>query len=826
MAQNREHRQPRHRELRSLIEGLPFALRVVDLEDRLLWQNRAAATLEPQTSWQGTPTTWQSRKARLQWPMVEESPEVTARISELEAELERARRQQRSTARRKKKAEQFAQKAEKELQAEVRRRERGTNQALAQASRDPEIEALRVENSELRESLSKLESKHQAYRQQVEEANAERELEAQLRQKVEEFEELERAFEAEQEAFRRQKTELEKVLSAQELELNQLQGQLEPEATAEAVMVVSDELALLREQLHESLENGRALGAKLELLEEAKLEQLELLKLLREDLSETRQRERELRETLKLYADLRQDLDQARTDGEAMRRELEELRLRERDLQGELERSKRSFADQGRSVSGGSNLAPGVSEKAGPNPLKSQVDLLQSRLRETEKQLDAARKMLKEQQTQAQGVRETEKLAFQDLLTGLPNRHIIARYLDFAGQQLQSAGHHLALFLIDIDAFRVLVQALGRARSDELLRAVGQRLNGMRGPNHVVARCREDRFILLAADLPPQGLSKFVKEASESLLQAVAFPFEVDGEKLGVTASVGVVTAATVPSGGFPELYGKAEAALRKAKVLKAGSALIYDDSLQRELETEIQYRRQMSHALERQEFFPVFQPVLDLKTSKVASVELLLRWRHRDGEILGPDKFLAAALDSGAILPIAASVWPQALDGLGRWRRRIPKLTLSINLSARELLSPDLISKAKMALQSASLPPEALIFEVRDGSKLRVSSTWWQVLAALTKAGFGLCLDDFGRDSSLFGTLGYQGFGLAKVSVDERALWCPKVPGSGSSVAFCAKRVQKKLDQKGLLRAGFTLAQGFAVSLPLEEFEVDELLK
>ena len=154
------------------------------------------------------------------------------------------------------------------------------------------------------------------------------------------------------------------------------------------------------------------------------------------------------------------------------------------------------------------------------------------------------------------------------------------------------------------------------------------------------------------------------------------------------------------------------------------------------------------------------------------------------------------------------------------------PGLTLSINLSDRELLNPSVLKRAIDLARENQVDPKSIIFEVRDQSRLRRFPTWWKVLQDYSTAGFGLCLDDFASDASLFGTLAFSGFTQAKMNVqDQSSLKLITAPQASKGVLYGVKRLQTKFDNKALARAGFHLAQGYAVSPPLDYVAVDSVL-
>ena len=445
--------------------------------------------------------------------------------------------------------------------------------------------------------------------------------------------------------------------------------------------------------------------------------------------------------------------------------------------------------------------------------------------RTSEIELDEARVKLQQEKAQNQSSKEAERLAFQDSLTGLPNRNMIDRYLDFAHQRARQAGRTVGLFLIDVSGFRLLNKTHGSKWGDRLLKSVGERLNSMRGSSHLVGRMGRDQFLLLAADIDRAKQAQFVQDASRSLLEAVAYPFELDGDQVNLTGSVGV-SFGPLEGDSSRGLYEQAEIALEHAKQMGTSKFALYDDKLKQMKQREATYATQMAHALEKNEFKTVFQPVFNLQKGIVLGLELLLRWEHRDLRVLEPAEFLEPAIKSGLIFQITEKVWPQAFREFAKWRKMRPGLTLSINLSDRELLSPSVLKRAVQLTKDNQIDPRTIIFEVRDQSRLRMSSTWWRVLQDYTSAGFGLCLDDFGADASLFGTLAYTGFVQAKMSVfDERNIQFVAAPQASKNLLYGIKRLQTKFDKKVLAKMGFHLAQGYAVSRPLDYADVDMVL-
>lgn len=691
-----------------------------------------------------------------------------------------------------------------------------------------EVEIIREELTKSRElqalseeRCAEIQKEFEAFKAQAEEAEAQRELEEQLNQKVREFEELERSFEQEQSAFAEQKSELERQLSEQESEFKRLKEEASgetPELSDEDIDELKEELEDAKTDLVLATRREIRLSEKLESLQEDKDAQEETLEAVQADLEEAKEREKELRETLELYSDVRAEVDESKSTIKELKQQIKDLESKGEELEAQLSAKDSKETELPSLRLKTEATSPGLSKT-----LQQQLDFAKNRLRETEQKLDSTIDELKKERAQASSSKEAERLAFHDTLTGLPNRHMVARYLDYSLKQAASLDRALALFLIDLDGFRVLNETFGQDWGDQLLKAVGERLAGMRGGTHIFARHSKDRFVLLAANLEKVGAVKFVEDASKSILDALAYPFDIAGETIKLTGTIGASLGPT--PGEETSLYKNAERALTSAKTRGVGSFHLFDDSLRQMVQRDVAYKRQMEHALSQDEFQPVYQPILDLNKGIVMGVEFLLRWNHRDQRVLLPADFLESAVDSGMIFAIIDNLWPKAFEALGRWRKLRKGLTLSINLSDREMLSPALFDRAQKWLKEAGVSPEAVIFEVRDSSRLRISSRWWPTLEKIRSHGFGLCLDDYGSEGSLFGTLSYVGFKQAKILVDEKkAAGVTAAPGASKGILYCAKGVQK-LDKRGLKKAGFDQVQGFGVSEPLDEALLDEFL-
>lgn len=847
--------------MRELLATLAYPLRVLSLDGFVLWQNQAAEALDGDGVWERQPVAWQDRKAILA-TMGLSAVDHGLEIEQLREDNERLRRQQRNTARRKKKAESQALASEKasstferkerelreaieatqrrveELEAEVTY-ERGLSQDLrqkldfAESLEHGEQEALQESLRRTQEELAKVREEHEQLIEETRLAETQRALEEQLALKIREIETLEQTFENEQREFLLQKQELHTRLSEQESEFHELYGQLkspgkslEPGGDVERFEKLKADLEQARHEISDATHREIRLTEKLDAAEELRIEQAKLLSVVRGELEELRSREEVWRQKSELVDGLRQELDRARNEALVSLGEARGLREAVGKLEASLSESQQEVA-KSRLLAPASGLSlrrssPPSGDEGAPTTVKSQLDLAQSRLRETEKRLDQTKEELKKAQAEAESSKVTEKLAFQDPLTGLPNRHMVARYLDYSHRLMLAHQRVYAFFLIELDQFDSINAVLGQETGDRLLKACGERLVAMQGENYLVARYDETRFALLATQLDRRNVESFIRDASRVLRDALERPFDLQGDAVCFRCVLGIAIG---PSGEPGETFLRAEQALVCAKARGRQDPYVFDEALRTKLGQQATYARQLDQAIERLEIRAVYQPIFHLVRGRILGAELLLRWHHRDQRVLLPDDFLSPLIESGQIFSLWEKVWPKAFRALLRWRRRRPEMTLSINLSDRELLSPHLVERALSWTRAAATPASSVIFEVRDASLLRSSTLWRKVIDELYSAGFGLALDDYATPSSLWDTLSIPGFCQAKMIVDEKNPICLPAVGAGRELLYCAKFLQTKFEPKALRKAGFGLAQGFAVARPLEEDDFDGVL-
>lgn len=340
--------------------------------------------------------------------------------------------------------------------------------------------------------------------------------------------------------------------------------------------------------------------------------------------------------------------------------------------------------------------------------------------------------------------RELARLAFTDALTGLPNRTV---FLDRLKRALARArSNRLAVLFLDLDGFKVVNDSLGHAMGDALLRAVAQRLTGCVPARDLVARFGGDEFALLVHRVraAEQALRK-----AERIIAALRQPFLVDGREFFVSASIGV-TVNRAQHGSAEELLREADIALYQAKAGGKARAVLFEPSMTEQALKRLELETDLRHALERGELELHYQPEVDLATGRVTAVEALVRWPHPRHGLLHPDAFVPLAEECGLILPLGMHVLRAACRQARTWMAALTEPpTVSVNLSARELACPTLVTDIRAILAETGLDPNRLRLEITETAAMQDAEVTAATLAALRAVGVRIAIDDFGTGYS-----------------------------------------------------------------------------
>ena len=349
------------------------------------------------------------------------------------------------------------------------------------------------------------------------------------------------------------------------------------------------------------------------------------------------------------------------------------------------------------------------------------------------------------------------RLAYFDSLTGLPNRAYFMERLTRELERARRSQARLAILYMDLDGFKDINDSLGHDAGDLVLQAVADRLREVVRPSDMVsrtagasadeklARLGGDEFTLLILDLVDgqQALS-----AGNRIRGEMQRPFLVDGRDLRLTASIGI---AMFPDDGLDvaTLVKHADTAMYHGKDRGRDNCQFYSASLTERAVHRMEMDRDMRIALEQGTFWLAYQPQVDAKNGRILAVEALIRWTHPEHGPIAPLDFIPLAETNGLIVPIGQWVLLSACEAAVRWRDQGHTLRVAVNLSARQLRSPDLVQSVQEALDQTGLAPGMLELEVTESALMEDTLQTVSTLQALRAIGVQLALDDFGTGYS-----------------------------------------------------------------------------
>lgn len=357
------------------------------------------------------------------------------------------------------------------------------------------------------------------------------------------------------------------------------------------------------------------------------------------------------------------------------------------------------------------------------------------------------------------------RLAYFDTLTGLPNRVQFVERLTDTLSQMVAAGHRrrLAIMLLDLDDFKEINDTFGYGRGDAVLSVIGERLRLRVGSRGTVARMGGDEFAVLVSDEADAG---GFEAFAESIRSAVDTPIVIAGYEQYATASLGV-SIFPDDGGDADALLKHADVAMYRAKEKGRNFVQFYTPVLNAAMTTRLQQEKALRKALARGEFEVYYQPQFDLASDRLFGLEALVRWHHPKLGMIRPDLFIPNAEGSSVIVLIGELVMEKACRQLVRWQSRgLPKLRVSVNLSARQFHETDLLKRARSVLDATGLDPETLEFEITESVAMDDAERSTEIMQRLRDVGIRFCLDDFGTGYSSLGYL--KRFPIDTLKIDQ----------------------------------------------------------
>ena len=421
------------------------------------------------------------------------------------------------------------------------------------------------------------------------------------------------------------------------------------------------------------------------------------------------------------------------------------------------------------------------------------------------------------------------QLAFNDVLTGLPNRTMFQQQLDHLFRASEGNGSLFALHCLDLDQFKVINDTLGHPAGDALLIEAGQRVQqAARG--HFVARLGGDEFVVLQSVGADRDA---IDRLARDILEAMTKPLTIDGNELVPSTSIGIAIAPQDGARG-ETLLRNADLALYRAKEAGRGTFAFFEESLNQRAQQRRQLETDLRLAIERGEFELYYQPLFDLEQNRICSFEALIRWNHPKRGLVSPAEFVPIAEDTGLIVPIGAWVIREACAQAAQWPDDI---RIAVNVSAVQFHRGALHETILRTLADTRLAPDRLEVEITESIFLEGGDATLRILHSLRSLGVRVALDDFGTGYSSLSYL--QSFPFDKLKIDRSFIQNLLTRDGASAIVRAitelahalniettAEGVEETAQLMELRAHGCSSVQGFLFAEPMTAGDVDQLFR
>jgi diguanylate cyclase (GGDEF)-like protein/PAS domain S-box-containing protein len=418
--------------------------------------------------------------------------------------------------------------------------------------------------------------------------------------------------------------------------------------------------------------------------------------------------------------------------------------------------------------------------------------------------------------------------AYHDSLTQLSNRTHFNECLNRAIARVQRhPEQRFAVMYLDFDRFKMVNDSLGHKAGDELLVDLGKRLRATIRPTDVLARLGGDEFAVLLEDLHRQ---RDAVDLCERIQKELTKPFKLGQMEVAISASIGI----TFSTNGYQtseQIIRDADIAMYKAKSKGKAQYALFDSSLHQHVTAQLELENELRRALGHGQIYLEYQPIYNLRESKLMGFEALVRWNHPDRGVLEPAMFIPIAEETGLIVPLGNWVLNEACRQMAEWNRTHNNgtvLNMSVNVSSLQLTHPDFVAQVGQALQVAGLPASTLTIEVTESVLMEGIENAVTTLNAIREMGVTLAIDDFGTgysSLSYLATLPIDALKVDKSFIDKMAK-----DGNGNEIVKAIFKLGQALSkqvfaegietgaQLALLRElGCEFGQGYLLSRPVD---------
>ncbi|MEE2828443.1 MAG: bifunctional diguanylate cyclase/phosphodiesterase [Myxococcota bacterium] len=426
--------------------------------------------------------------------------------------------------------------------------------------------------------------------------------------------------------------------------------------------------------------------------------------------------------------------------------------------------------------------------------------------------------------------------AFHDTLTGLANRTLFMDRLAHALRRAErSPGMLFGILCIGVDRFKVINDSLGHSAGDEILLSVARRLERTIRPSDTLARLGGDEFTVLLEDIGNLRRANRVRERIQSALER-AFP--LDNQEIVITASVGIALSTGPREAG--DLLRDAELAMHRAKARGRGETEVFDVEMHSSAMALLELETDLRGGLERNEFRVYYQPVYELATNSLQGFEALVRWEHPRRGLLAPGAFLEVAEESGLIVPLGSWVLQETCRQLAEWVT-IPNapdgLSVSVNLSDRQMHRPNLPQEIFEVIDASGLPRERVALEITENLMMEHADQAEAALSRLNEGGIHLHLDDFGTGYSSLSYLRRLPLNTLKIDrsfvsrigaerEDRAVVQAIVMLARGLNLSVIAEGIETEAQLQVIKDLGCEFGQGYFFARPLPPDQASELVR
>ncbi len=426
-----------------------------------------------------------------------------------------------------------------------------------------------------------------------------------------------------------------------------------------------------------------------------------------------------------------------------------------------------------------------------------------------------------------------ERQANFDQLTQLPNRYLLTDRLEHALSQSKRHQIELSLLFIDLDNFKEVNDTMGHDVGDELLKQAAQRLKTVIRQSDTIARFGGDEFVVLLEDSD----CKVAQKIAIKIGNILTTPFLLNDEDCHMSASIGITQ---FPDDGdnVVALFKNADQAMYQAKQNGSNQYVFYTPDLQHDALQRRQIVNELRNAISEKELELHYQPIISVKTGKIEKVEALIRWNHPEQGLVGPDKFIPIAEQSGLILQLGDYIFNNAFSDLETFIEHNESLTMAINVSPMQIHHDDqFLTKLQRYLDEYQVVSSYISLEITEGVLLQNEQKVERIFNSVRELGYLLSLDDFGKGFSSLSYLHHYNFDVVKIDRDfvsdihsrnDSLSLCSAIVGMAKAldITVVAEGVELIEQCELLKQLEVEMIQGYLISKPISKGDMIKLLK